>query len=117
MATTRHPTTPRVTPGIELGIGAVAVVVLTILLASAPLPLGMAGLAIATVLGAAVIPDWRYSLGLAVITYFLFVGFIAGDMGVLSWRGHDAVWQLFAFGLAYVAGLVLRWLMHAPPPD
>ncbi|SNT65387.1 hypothetical protein SAMN05421812_12244 [Asanoa hainanensis] len=117
MATTRHPTTPRVTPGLELGIGSVAVVVLTIMLASAPLPLGMAGLAIATIVGAVLIPDWRYSLGLAVITYFLFVGFIAGDMGVLSWRGHDALWQFVAFGLAYIAGLVLRWLMHTPPPD
>jgi len=117
MATTRHPTTPRVTPGIELGIGSVAVVVLTIMLASAPLPLGLAGMAIATIVGAVLIPDWRYSLGLAVITYFLFVGFVAGDMGVLSWRGHDALWQFVAFGLAYIAGLVMRWLMHAPPPD
>jgi hypothetical protein len=106
-----------VTPGIELGIGTVAVVVLTIILASAPLTLGLAGLVIAVVIGAAVIPDWRYSLGLSVIAYFLFVGFIAGDMGVLSWSGHSALWQFVAFGLAYIAGLVMRWLMHAPPPD
>ena len=117
MATTRHPTTPRVTPGIELGIGSVAAVVLTIMLASAPLMLGLAGLAATAVIGAVLIPDWRYSLGLAVITYFLFVGFIAGDMGMLSWRGHDAFWQLAAFGLAYIAGLTLRWVLHAPPPD
>ncbi|GAA1847186.1 hypothetical protein [Asanoa iriomotensis] len=117
MATTRHPTTPRVTPGIELGIGTVAVVVLTIMLASAPLMLGLAGLVAATIVGAVLIPDWRYSLGLAVITYFLFVGFIAGDMGMLSWRGHDAMWQLGAFGLAYIAGLTLRWVLHAPPAD
>lgn len=94
-----------------------AVVVLTIMLASAPLMIGLSGLVVATFVGAVVIPDWRYSLGLAVVTYFLFVGFIAGDMGVLSWRGHDAVWQLVAFGLAYVAGVTLRWIMHAPPPD
>ncbi|WP_203711525.1 hypothetical protein [Asanoa siamensis] len=105
------------TPGIELGIGSVAVVVLTIILASAPLPFGLAGLVIATAVGAVLIPDWRYSLGLAVITYFLFVGFIAGDMGQLSWRGHDALWQLVAFGLAYLAGLTLRWLINNPPPD
>ena len=49
MATTRHPTTPRVTPGLELGIGSVAVVVLTIMLASAPAMLGLAGMVIATV--------------------------------------------------------------------
>jgi hypothetical protein len=114
---TRHPTTPRVTPGLELGIGSVAVVVLTIILASAPPMLGLAGMVVATVVGAVLIPDWRYSLALAVITYFLFVGFVAGDMGVLSWRGHDAPWQFVAFGLAYMAGLVMRWLMHAPPPD
>src|SRR5262245_50953674 len=101
MATTHHPTTRRVAPGIELGIGTVAVVVLTIILASAPLPLGLAGMVIALAVGAAVIPDWRYSLGLGVITYFLFVGFVAGDMGVLSWSGHTALWQFVAFGLAY----------------
>jgi hypothetical protein len=106
-----------VTPGLELGIGSVAVVVLTLMLASAPLMLGLAGMVTAAVVGAVLIPDWRYSLGLAVITYFLFVGFVAGDMGVLSWRGHDALWQFVAFGLAYIAGLVMRWLMHAPPPD
>ena|ERR1700754_4315840 len=117
MATIRHPTTPRVAPGIELGIGSVAVVVLTIMLASAPLSLGLAGLVAATAVGAAVIPNWRYSLALGVITYFLFIGFIAGDMGVLSWRGHDAVWQTFAFGLAYIAGLVWRWLNGTAPAD
>src|ERR1700754_1519597 len=117
MATIRHPTTPRVAPGIELGIGTVAVVVLTIMLASAPLSLGLAGMVIAVIAGAVLIPDWRYSLGLGVITYFLFVGFIAGDMGVLSWSSHTALWQSVAFGLAYIAGLVMRWLMHAPPSD
>ncbi|MEV4618525.1 hypothetical protein AB0J74_07455 [Asanoa sp. NPDC049573] len=117
MATTRHPSTPRVTPGLELGIGSVAVVVLAIMLASAPPPLGLAGMTIATIVGAALITNWRYSLGLAVITYFLFVGFVAGDMGVLSWRGHDALWQFVAFGLAYIAGLVMRWLLHSPPSD
>jgi hypothetical protein len=76
-------------------------------------------MALAVGLGAALISDWRYSAGLGVIGYLLYVGFLANSYGELAWQGDSALWDVGIFALAYFFGAGQRRLRAevAPEPD
>lgn len=99
--------------GIQLGVGAAAMVVVAF---------GAAALtdhgsvqrvlvmALAVGLGAALMSDWRYSAALGVTGYLLFVGFLVNSYGELSWQGSSALWNVGVFSFGYLLGLGQHWL-------
>jgi hypothetical protein len=102
--------------GFVVGIGAVEMVVATIVAAAVPVPAGwrFAVIAAAVFGFAAATLDHRALAVVVLIGAFLYDGFIEDRFGQLSWHGSDDLWRLMllvivgGFGLA--AGEALRQL-------
>jgi hypothetical protein len=102
--------------GIYLGIGS-ALIVFAAVVAAAVFPVGqtldrLAVLVVATALFAAVVPDVRASLGVVVLGYLLFDGFLENEYGQLTWDGMTGLWRIGMLFSAVGLGLAGRWLFR-----
>jgi hypothetical protein len=70
----------------------------------------MLAMAVAVGVGAALIGGWRYSAGLGLIGYLLYVGFLVNRYGELSWDSGTAVGDAVVFLFAYALGVGQRWV-------
>jgi MFS family permease len=105
-------------PGLHLGIGSAAMIVVAFMAAAFTDPGSVQRLlvmALAMAAGAALIPDWRYSAGLGLIGYLLYVGFLVNEYGELTWDGHGSLWDLGVFTVGFVLGLAQRWWRREAP--
>ena len=100
--------------GLAGGCAAVVIVALATAALVAPGDLAgrVAAMAVAVGVLAAVLVDWRASLGVAVAAALIFVGFLAHRDGDLT--GGTSAWAYtIAIGLALVLGRAQRLLRHA----
>jgi hypothetical protein len=105
--------------GIHLGIGTAAVIVVAFGVAAftdAGSVQRVLVMALALFTGAALVPDWRYSLALGVIAYLLYDGFLVNRYGELSWRGEQSLWDILIFMVGYALGLGQRRIRTATAP-
>jgi hypothetical protein len=99
--------------GIHLGIGTAAMIVVAFAAAAFTnhgTVQRLLVMALAVGVGAGLIRDWRYSAGLGLIGYLLYVGFLVNGYGELTWDGQRTARDVVVFSLAYALGLAQRWM-------